>query len=200
MIVCNRSSAASPQKGSWQSQRRGSVASSERFTQRTFAKTIKLPARGAGVRWTPLPQAEAPTEAAAETFRQNAITIFRWCIIAPCFTTGFLASVWLRPFLSVLNQQIQLILNRFAVEDESQELHHIIVRQNSRLSQKGFQHSCTGAKAVGALASGKLLNFTFQSFLPVLGCGQLSLRNILVVFQLFQFLAGHKVNSFRNNG
>lgn len=29
MIACNRSSTASPQRGSWQSQRRGSVASSE---------------------------------------------------------------------------------------------------------------------------------------------------------------------------
>ena len=166
MIACNRSSAASPQRGSWQSQRRGSVASSERFTQRTFAKIIKLPARG---------------------FRQNAITIFRWCIIAPYSRIGFLAPVRLLVFLSLLNQHIQLLLNRFAVEDESQKLHHIIVRQNSRLSQKGFQHSGTSAKAVGSLASGKLLDFTFQSFLPVLGCGQLSLRNILVVFQLFQF-------------
>ena len=57
-----------------------------------------------------------------------------------------------------------------------------------------------GIQTLGALASGKLLDFTFQSFLHVLGCGQLSLRNILVVFQLFQFLAGHRVNSFRNNG
>ena len=54
-------------------QRRGSVASSERFTQRSFAEIIKLPARGAGVRWTPLPQAEAPTEPAGETGLMNNI-------------------------------------------------------------------------------------------------------------------------------
>ena len=95
---------------------------------------------------------------------------------------------------------IQLLLNRFAAEDESQKLHHIIVRQNSRLSQKGFQHSGTSAKAVSSFTSGQSLDFAFQPFLPVLGCGQLSLRNILVVFQLFQFLIGHRVNSFRNNG
>ena len=88
---------------------------------------------------------------------------------------------------------IQLLLNRFAAEDESQKLHHIIVRQNSRLSQKGFQHSGTSAKAVSSFTSGQSLDFAFQPFHPVLGCGQLSLRNILVVFQLFQFLIGHRV-------
>ena len=60
MIACNRSSAASRQWGSWQSQRRGSVASSGWMEQGTFAEIIKLHAMG---------------------FRQNAITIFRWCII-----------------------------------------------------------------------------------------------------------------------
>jgi hypothetical protein len=45
----------------------------------------------------------------------------RWCIIAPCFSTGFFAPVQLLRFLSVLNQHIQLLLNRFAVEDESQK-------------------------------------------------------------------------------
>ena len=158
MIACNRSWAASPQRGSWQSQRRGSVASSGWLEQRTFAKIIRLPARG---------------------FRQNAITIFRWCIIAPCFSTGFLAPVRLLIFLSVRNQHIQLLLNRFAVEDESQKLHHIIVRQNGRFSQKGFQHSGTSTKAVGSLASGQSLDFAFQSLFLVLGCGQLFLRNIL---------------------
>ena len=120
-------------------------------------------------------------QAPGRGFRQNAITIFRWCIIAPCFTTGFSAPVQLLCVLSVFNQQIQLLLNRFAVEDKSQKFHHIIIRQNGWLSQKGFQHSGTGTKAVGSLASGQSLDFTFQSFLSVLGCGQLSLRNILVV-------------------
>ena len=127
------------------------------------AEIIRLPARG---------------------FRQNAITIFRWCIIAPYSRMGFLVPVRLLRFLSVLNQHIQLLLNRFAVEDESQKLHYIIVRQNSWLSQKGFQHSGTGTKAVGSLASGKSLDFAFQLLFLVLGCGQLSLRNILFVFCL----------------
>ena len=176
MIACNRSSAASPQRGSWQSQRRGSVTSSERFTQRTFAELIKLPARG---------------------FRQNAITIFRWCIIAPCFTTGFSAPVRLLYVLSVLNQQLQLLLNRFAVEDESQKLHHIIVRQDGRFSQKSFQHPGTGTKAVGSLAPCQAFPLMFQLLLSVLGGSQLFLRNILYSFQLFQFFIGHRVNSFQ---
>ena len=72
------------------------------------------------------------------------------------------------------------------MEDESQKLHHIIVRQNGRFSQKGFQHSGTSTKAVGSLASGQSLDFAFQSLFLVLGCGQLFLRNILFSFQLFQ--------------
>ena len=102
-------------------------------------------------------EAEAPTESAGETFRQNAITIFRWCIIAPFFQKGLLAPVRLLRFLSVLNQQVQLLLNRFAVEDESQKLHHIIIGQSGWLFQKGFQHSGTSAKAVGSPTSGQTL-------------------------------------------
>ena len=81
-------------------------------------------------------------------FRQNAITIFRWCIIAPCFKTGFLALVRFLRFSPALNQQIQLLLNRFALEDEGQQLHHILIGQDGRLFQKGLQHSGTGAKPI----------------------------------------------------
>ena len=104
---------------------------------------------------------------------------------------------WLQWFCENLEQ---LLLNRFAVEDETQKLHHIIIGQNGRLSQKSFQHSGTSAKAVGSLASGQSLDFPFQSLFLVLGCGQLFLRNILFVFQLFQFIIGHQLGSFRNNG
>ena len=95
--------------------------------QGTFAEIIKLHAMG---------------------FRQNAITIFRWCIIAPCFKTGFLALVRFLRFSPALNQQIQLLLNRFALEDEGQQLHHILIGQDGRLFQKGLQHSGTGAKPI----------------------------------------------------
>lgn len=87
----------------------------------------------------------------------RACTTFRWCIIAPFFQKGLLAPVRLPQFLSVRNQQIQLLLNRFAVKDESQKLHHIIIGQSGRLFQKGFQHSGTSAKAVGSLTSGQPL-------------------------------------------
>lgn len=116
MIVCNRSSAASPQKGSWQSQRRGSVASSERFTQRTFAKIIKLPARGAGVRWTPLPQAEALTEPVGENAPfarmcapvlaiQNLCSLFLR-ILQPRIATAFQSPISTIPFFLSHNVKI----------------------------------------------------------------------------------------------
>ena len=107
--------------------------------------------------------------------------------------TRLYAIVRLLRFLSVLNQQIQLLLNRFAVEDESQKLHHIIIGQNGWLSQKGFQHSGTSAKAVGSLASGQAFQFAFQSLFPVLGCGQLLLRNILVVLIMYNNLRKLKI-------
>ena len=81
MIACNRSSAASTQRGSCRKTAQGKCASPERFPQRTFAEIIKLPARG---------------------FRQNAITIFRWCIIAPYSRIGFSALIPLLGFLSIL--------------------------------------------------------------------------------------------------
>jgi hypothetical protein len=87
-------------------------------------------------------------------------------------------------FLSVLNQHIQLLLNRFAVEDESQKLHYIIIRQNSRLSQKGLQHSGTSAKAVGSFASGQSLDFAFQS---------LSLVVAVVAFVIYATAKSDKV-------
>ena len=125
--------------------------------QGTFAEIIRLPARG---------------------FRQNAITIFRWCIIAPCFKTGFLAFVRFLRFSPALNQQIQLLLNRFALEDEGQQLHHILIGQDGRLFQKGLQHSGTSAKPMGSLASGQPFQLALQSLLLVLSCGQFLLCNI----------------------
>ena len=63
-------------------------------------------------------EAEAPTEPTDETFRQNAITIFRWCIIAPLSPSRVFALVRFLRLSPALNQQIQLLLNRFALEDE----------------------------------------------------------------------------------
>ena len=68
--------------------------------QGTFAEIIKLHAMG---------------------FRQNAITIFRWCIIAPLSPSRVFALVRFLRFSPALNQQIQLLLNRFALEDEGQQ-------------------------------------------------------------------------------
>lgn len=90
--------------------------------------------------------------------------------------------------LQLLCDDIQLLLNRFAVEDESQKLHHIIIGQNRRLSQKGFQHSGTGTEPMGSLASGQPLDFAFQSLFLVLGCGQFFLSYIFLLLQFFQLL------------
>ena len=119
-------------------------------------------------------------------FWQNAITIFRWCIIAPLSPSRVFALVRFLRFSPALNQQIQLLLNRFALEDEGQQLHHILIGQDGRLFQKGLQHSGTSAKPMGSLDSGQPFLLVLQSLLLVLGCGQLPLRNILFVSQLFQ--------------
>ena len=118
-------------------------------------------------------EAEAPTEPTGETFRQNAITIFRWCIIAPLSPSRVFALVRFLRFSPALNQQIQLLLNRFALEDEGQQLHHILIGQDGRLFQKGLQHSGTSAKPMGSLASGQPFQLALQTLLLVLGCGQL---------------------------
>ena len=122
-------------------------------------------------------------------FRQNAITIFRWCIIAPLSPSRVFTPVRFLRSSPALNQQIQLLLNRFALEDESQQLHHILIGQDGRLFQKGLQHSGTSTKPMGSLASGQPFQLVLQSLLLMLGCGQLALRNILFVSQLFQFFA-----------
>lgn len=92
-------------------------------------------------------------------------------------------------FLSGSQSADSAFLNRFALEDEGQQLHHILIGQDGRLFQKGLQHSGTSAKPMGPLASGQPFQFALQSLLLVLGCGQLALRNILFVFQFFQFFA-----------
>ena len=132
------------------------------------AEIIRLPARG---------------------FRQNAMHNLQVVYNCALVQSRGLAPVRCQLVFPVLNQQIQLLLNRFAVEDERQKLHHIIIRQDGRLSQKGFQHPGTGAKPMGSLASGQPFQLALQSLLLVLGCGQLALRNILFVFQFFQFFA-----------
>ncbi len=144
--------------------------------QRTFAEIIKLPARG---------------------FRQNAITIFRWCIIAPSNEGLNLAVLRCRFFFSLLNQQVQLLLNGLVMEDESQKLHHIIVRQQGRLSQKLLQHSGTSAKSVGSFASGQLFQLVFQLLFLVLGCGQLLLQSVLLLFQFSNSSLGIGATSFQ---
>ena len=160
------SSAASPQRGSCRKTAQGKCSFLWMIGAKDFCGNHQLPARG---------------------FRQNAITIFRWCIIAPYSKIGFLAPVQLLRSLSIINQHIQLLLNRFVMKHENQKFHYIIIGQNCWLYQKGFQHSGTGAKAVGSFASGQSLDFAFQLLFLVLGCGQFFLSNIFFMLQLFQF-------------
>ena len=115
------------------------------------------------------------------------------CIIAPLSPSRVFALVRFLRFSPVLNQQVQLLLNRFALEDEGQQLHHILIGQNGRLFQKGLQHSGTGAKPMGSLASGQPFQLALQSLLLVLSCGQFLLCNILFVFQLFKFFADRQL-------
>ena len=86
------------------------------------------------------------------------------------------------------------------MEDESQKLHHIIVRQQGRLSQKLLQHSGTSAKSVGSFASGQLFQLVFQLLFLVLGCGQLLLQSVLLLFQFFQLFIGHRGNLLSKMG
>ena len=101
----------------------------------------------------------------AMDFLQNAITIFRWCIIAPLSPSRVFALVRFLRFSPVLNQQIQLLLNRFALEDEGQQLHHILIGQDGRLFQKGLQHSDTSAKPMSSLASGQPFQLDYSGAL-----------------------------------
>ena len=70
-----------------------------------------------------------PPNTPISSLNQQTITIFRWCIIAPLSPSRVFALVRFLRFSPALNQQIQLLLNRFALEDEGQQLHHIIVCQ-----------------------------------------------------------------------
>ena len=130
-------------------------------------------------------------------FGRTQCTIYRWCIIAPSNEGLALAVLRCRFFLSLLNQQVQFLLNGFAMKDESQKFHHIIVRQQGRLSQKLLQHSGTSAKAVGSFASGQLFQLVFQLLFLVLGCCQFLLQLVLLLFQFFQFFTWHRGNSFQ---
>ena len=58
---------------------------------------------------------------------------------------------------------------------------------SNRLDFAGVK--CYTERAVDTLASGQPFQLALQSLLLVLGCGQLALRNILFVSQLFQFFA-----------
>ena len=97
------------------------------------------------------------------------------CIIAPLSPSRVFAPVRFLRFSPALNQQIQLLLNRFALEDEGQQLHHILIGQDGRLFQKGLQHSSTSAKPMGSLASGhpSSLCKRFSLCLAAVSCGQL---------------------------
>ena len=86
-------------------------------------------------------------------FGRTQCTTFRRCIIAPLLKQGVLAAVRCQHFSPLLNQCVQLLLGGFAVKEEGQQLHHIIIGQQGRLTQKLLQHPCTSTKPVGSLTS-----------------------------------------------
>ena len=120
-------------------------------------------------------------------FGRTQCTTFRRCIIAPLLKQGVLAAVRCQPFSPLLNECVQLLLGGFTVKEEGQKFHHIVIGQQSRLTQKLLQHPGTSAKPVGSLAPCQAFPFMLQLLLPVLGGNQLFLGCGFLTVQLFQF-------------
>ena len=74
------------------------------------------------------------------------------------------------------------------MKEEGQQLHHIVIGQQSRLTQKLLQHPCTSAKPVGSLAPCQAFPLMLQLLFSVLGGNQLFLGCGFLTVQLFQFL------------
>ena len=72
---------------------------------------------------------------------------------APLLKQGALAAVHCRHVSLILNQRIQLPLCDFVTKEEGQQLHHIVIDQQSRLKQKLLHHPSTSIKPVGSLTS-----------------------------------------------
>ena len=120
-------------------------------------------------------------------FGRTHCTTFRRCIIAPLLKQGVLTAVRCQRFSPLLNQPVQRSLCGFTVKEEGQQLHHIVIGQQSRLTQKLLQHSCTSTKPVGSLAPCQAFPLMLQLLLSVLGGNQLFLGCGFLAVQLFQF-------------
>ena len=120
-------------------------------------------------------------------FGRTQCTTFRRCIIAPLLKQGVLAAVRCQRFSPLLNQRVQLLLGGFTVKEEGQKFHHIVIGQQSRLTQKLLQHPGTSTKPVGSLAPCQAFPFMLQLLLSVLCGNQLFLGCGFLAVQLFQF-------------
>ena len=120
-------------------------------------------------------------------FGRTQCTTFRRCIIAPLLKQGVLAAVRCQRFSPLLNQRVQFLLGGFAVKEEGQQVHHIVIGQQSRLTQKLLQHPGTSTKPVGSLAPCQAFPLMLQLLLSVLGGNQLFLGCGFLAVQLFQF-------------
>ena len=117
-------------------------------------------------------------------FGRTQCTTFRRCIIAPLLKQEVLAAARCQRFSPLLNQRVQLLLGSFAVKEEGQQLHHIVIGQQSRLTQKLLQHPGTSAKPVGSLASCQAFPLMLQLLFSVLGGNQLFLGCGFLTVQL----------------
>ena len=120
-------------------------------------------------------------------FGRTQCTTFRRCIIAPLLKQGVLAAARCQRFSPLLNQRVQLLLGGFIVKEEGQQFHHIIICQQSRLTQKLLQHPGTSTKPVGSLAPCQAFPLMLQLLFPVLGGNQLFLRCGFLAAQFFKF-------------
>ena len=98
-------------------QRRGSAASSGCLEQ---AAEIIGSQQGLSAHSPAGERFEEQPPKAALSAEMNATHRLRRCIVAPLSSLRVFTSVCFLRSLSLLNQQVQLLLNRFAVEDESQ--------------------------------------------------------------------------------
>ena len=120
-------------------------------------------------------------------FGRTQCTTFRRCIIAPLLKQGVLAAARCQRFFPLLNQRVQLLLCGFIVKEEGQQFHHIVIGQQSRLTQKLLQHPGTSTKPMGSLTLCQAFPFILQLLFPVLGDNQLFLDCSFLTVRFFQF-------------
>ena len=165
MIACNRSSAANLQRGSWQSQCRGSVLPLDEWSKLLLRKS------SSSMQW------------AFDRTQSPSLVLYNCALVSvkgfrppplPAFLSGSQSvdSASFEPLRS----------GRWRSAAPSHP--HWSGRSTLSKSSPTFR---TSAKPMGSLASGQSFQLALQSLLLVFGYGQLVLRNILFVSQLFQF-------------